>query len=121
MERIGVGLLGLGTVGSGVARLLLEAGDRLAHRAGRRIELVRVAVRDLNRPRTVELPTSLLTNDPADIVNDPRVDIVVETIGGTNAARRWVLEAHSSGKDVVTANKALLAEHGTEVFTHARR
>ena len=89
--RIGVGLLGLGTVGGGVASILLNPQER--HPLVQDLELVRVAVRDLQRPRPVELPESMLTSDPAEVVNDPAVDVLVEVIGGIEPARTLILEA----------------------------
>ncbi|QDU21500.1 homoserine dehydrogenase [Urbifossiella limnaea] len=119
-EPLGVGLVGCGTVGTGVARLLLEQPDRLARRAGRPLDLCRVAVRHPEKPREVALPPGVVTADPAAVIADPRVDVVVELIGGTTVARRVVLDALAAGKHVVTANKALLAEAGGEVFEAAR-
>ncbi len=121
MERVTIGLLGLGTVGSAVAELLQTAGDRLFQRAGRPLRLKSVAVRDLEKPRGVALPPGMLTTDAQRVVNDPEVNLIVETIGGTTAARQLVLQALAAGKDVVTANKAMLAEHGPEIFAAARR
>src|SRR4051812_29727922 len=121
MERVAVGLLGLGTVGSGVVRLLDEAGERIARRSGRRIELKWVVVRDLDKPRPVALPAERVVTDTRRVLDDPEVAVVVELMGGTEPTRGIVLEALAAGKDVVTANKALLAEHGAEVFAQARR
>jgi homoserine dehydrogenase len=120
MERVTVGLLGLGTVGTGVARLLDEAGDRIARRAGRRIDLKWAAVRDPNKPRPVPRDVTIVT-DPRRVVEDPEVAIVIETMGGTDPALTLIRDALANGKDVVTANKALLAEHGPEIFDQARR
>lgn len=121
MERVTIGLLGLGTVGSAVAQLLQAADSRVAQRTGRALRLKWVAVRDVEKPRGVPLPPGALTADAQRVVNDPEVDLIVETIGGTTAARRLVLDALAAGKDVVTANKALLAEHGPEIFAAARK
>src|SRR4051812_15687968 len=120
MERVAVGLLGLGTVGSGVARLFAEAADRIARRAGRRIELKWAVVRDPDRTRDVPLAGLRIVTDPRRVLDDPEVAIVVELMGGTDPALRLILDALAAGKDVVTANKALLAEHGVEVFEQAR-
>ncbi len=117
-EPLGIGLVGCGTVGAAVADLLLSHPDRLTARAGRPLALRRVAVRDLSKPRPV--PAPLIGTDPAAIVHAPDVDVVVELIGGTDVARRVVLDALAAGKHVVTANKALLATHGPEVFAAAR-
>ncbi len=116
-----IGVLGLGTVGGGVARLLDEAAERIARRAGRPIEIVRVAVRDLHKSRSGRVPTDRITTDWREVVEDRSVEIVVELMGGLEPARSAVLAALAAGKDVVTANKALLAEHGDEVFAAARQ
>jgi homoserine dehydrogenase len=121
MERVCVGLLGLGTVGSGVVRLLHQAGERIAQRAGRPIVVKWALVRDPDRARPLPPTGMAVVTDPARILDDPEVEVVIETIGGTEAARRLVLQALAAGKHVVTANKALLAEHGSEVFAQARR
>jgi homoserine dehydrogenase len=120
MERLGVGLLGLGTVGSGVARLLDEQGERIARRAGRRFDLRWALVRDVHKPRRVPHETRVVT-DPRRIIEDPEVAIVVETMGGIEPTLEIVLDALAAGKHLVTANKALLAEHGPEVFAQARK
>jgi homoserine dehydrogenase len=112
-------MLGGGVVGTGVARLLRDDAGRLAGRAGRGLELIRVAVRDGNKPRDPALPRALLTTDADALVQDPRVDVVVEVIGGIEPARRLILAALRAGKDVVTANKAVLAQHGDELFAAA--
>ncbi len=120
-DPLRVALLGCGTVGSGVARLLLEQGERLAARAGRPLRLRRVVVRDPEKPRDIALPAELLTTDVRAVLADPEVDVVAELVGGVDWARQAVLEALAAGKHVVTANKALLARHGAEVFDAARR
>ncbi len=120
-EPLGIALIGCGTVGGGVAELLLTRGDRLAARGGRPLALRRVVVRDLARPRPDCVPADIVTTDVAAALADPAVQVVVELIGGTTTARRVVLDALAAGKHVVTANKALLAEHGAEVFEAARQ
>jgi homoserine dehydrogenase len=120
-DPLGIGLIGCGTVGSGVARLLLEQPQRLAARAGRPLVLRRVVVRDPSRPRPVTLPRELLTTELGAVLNDPSVQVGVELVGGVDWARRAILALLEAGKDVVTANKALLAQHGREVFDAARR
>ena len=116
--RIGVGLLGLGTVGGGVASILLNPKDR--HPLVGDLDLVRVAVRDLERPRPVDLPPAVLTTDATAVVTDPAVDVVVEVIGGIEPARSLILQAIASGKSVVTANKAVIARHGREIAAAAK-
>lgn len=121
MNPARVALIGFGTVGSGVARLLLEHRDRISRRAGRPVDLVRIVDKDLSRPRNVKVPAELLSDDLTGAIEDPSIQILIELIGGIEPARTIVLRALQAGKDVVTANKALLAEHGAEVFREARR
>ena len=116
MKEIGIGLLGFGTVGAGVVAALQENGDVIAERLGVRLVLRRIADIDLERDRGVQVDPALLTTDAAAVIRDPATDIIVELIGGTGAARELVLQALSLGKPVVTANKALLAKHGGEIF-----
>ncbi|GAA1944175.1 homoserine dehydrogenase [Agromyces allii] len=118
-RSIRVGLLGAGSVGSQVARLLLEHGDELAQRIGARIELVGIAVRDVDARRDVELPRELFTTDADALILGS--DIVIELMGGLEPARTLVLQAIASGADVVTGNKALLATHGPELFAAAEQ
>jgi homoserine dehydrogenase len=104
---IGIGLLGLGTVGAGVAGILTTPQGR--HPLVSELELRRVAVRDLSRPRPLDLPEAILSTDPEAVVDDPAVDIVVEVMGGLEPARSLILRAIEAGKPVVTANKAVIA------------
>jgi homoserine dehydrogenase len=120
METTKVGIVGLGTVGSGVARLLLEHADRTARHAGRRIVLEHVVVRDPDRPRRVDLPPGIVSGDLRRITENPEITVVAHLVGGLEPARTIMLQLLDSGKDVVTANKALLAEHGPELFDRAR-
>lgn len=114
---IGIGLLGLGTVGAGVAGIVASPEGR--HPLVGNLALRRVAVRDLSRPRPVELPAELLTTDPEAVVDDPAVDIVVEVMGGLEPARSLILRAIAAGKPVVTANKAVIARYGEEIAAAA--
>jgi homoserine dehydrogenase len=114
-REIGVGIIGFGTVGSGTAKLLLENAELLRRRVGAPIRLVRVADLDIERDRGVPLPDGLLTTDGFQVIRDPAVHIVVELVGGKTDARDFLFEAIRQGKSVVTANKALLAEHGEEI------
>jgi homoserine dehydrogenase len=116
-RRLRVALLGAGSVGSQVAGLLRQHADELADRAGARLELVGIAVRDVDAPRDVELPRELLTTDAETLIVG--ADIVIELMGGIEPARSYVLQAINSGADVVTGNKALLATHGPEIFDAA--
>ena len=116
---IGIGLLGLGTVGAGVAEILLNPQGR--HPLVGQLALKRVAVRDLSRPRPVDLPAEVLCTDPLAVVNDPAVDIVVEVMGGLEPARSLILAAIAAGKPVVTANKAVIARYGEEIAAAAEK
>lgn len=116
-----VGILGLGTVGSGTYRVLRRNQDIIVARTGRPIVVTAAAVRDLARGGCIVDTTVSLMQDPFALVRSPNVDVVVETIGGTTIAKDLVLEAVKQGKHVVTANKALLAEHGNEIFASAQR
>jgi len=120
METAKVAIVGLGTIGSGVARLLLEQEDRIARHAGKRLKLVRIVDKDTTRPRNVEVPPGLLTDDLSEVTEAPDIFAVAQLIGGLEPARTIMLELLESGKNVITANKALLAEHGPELFDRAR-
>ncbi|MDX2099756.1 MAG: homoserine dehydrogenase [Leptolyngbyaceae cyanobacterium bins.59] len=112
-----VGLLGLGTVGTGTAKMLLDRTQR--HPLLQEVELYRVGVRSLDKPRALSLPAALLTTHLEEIVTDTEVDIVVELIGGLEPALSLILKAIAHGKHVVTANKAVIARYGSEIFTAA--
>jgi len=119
MKPIKIGLLGLGTVGRGTLEVLRRNQEEIRRRAGRGIEIAAVAVRDVAKARAVlgvDIPVS---NKPEDVVRHPDIDIVVEVMGGETIARTMVLDAIARGKHVVTANKALLAKHGNEIFSAA--
>jgi homoserine dehydrogenase len=121
METIKVAVVGFGTIGSGVAKLLLTQGERIARHAGCRLQLQHVVDPDLTRPRNVQLPEGMLTADLSQVTDDPEIKVVAQLIGGIEPDRSIMLRLLESGKDVVTANKALLAEHGPEVFHRARQ
>ncbi|MCS6866799.1 MAG: homoserine dehydrogenase [Gemmataceae bacterium] len=120
-DTLGIALVGCGTVGTGVARVLLAHAERIAQRAGRPLALRRIVVQNLNKPRDAIIPRELLSTDIAAAIHDPAVQVVVELIGGTGIAKTVVLEALTAGKHVVTANKALLADCGGEIFEAARQ
>ncbi len=120
MEKTKVAIVGLGTVGSGVARLLLDHGDRTARHAGRALWLEKAVVRDFSKPRGCKLPDGVLTKDLGEVLVNPEIKVVAQLIGGLEPARTIMLQLLEAGKDVVTANKALLAEHGSELFDRAR-
>ncbi len=119
MRPIHVGLIGLGTVGRGVATLLLEQAPRFQRRLGFPLVLKKIAEKDPERSRSTAVPPELLTSDAQEIIDDPDIDIVVELIGGTTTAHDLALAAISRGKHLVTANKALLALHGNDIFQRA--
>ncbi len=122
MNEIKIALLGLGTVGSGVVKVLESHGAEMQERAGCRLVLRRVADADLTRPREgLDLGRLPLVGDANRVLDDPEVQIVIELVGGLEPARTFILKALASGKHVVTANKALLAHHGAEIFAEARR
>ncbi|HQR60882.1 MAG TPA: homoserine dehydrogenase [Methylophilaceae bacterium] len=121
MKPISVGLLGIGTVGGGTFTVLTRNQEEITRRAGRPIRIVKVADRNLALAREVTKGTVEVTDDAFSVVGDPAIDIVVELIGGTTVARELVLKAIESGKHVVTANKALLATHGNEIFAAAQK
>jgi len=120
MEKTKVAIVGMGTVGTGVARILLDHGDRTARHAGRTLWLEKAVVGDLRKPREFELPAGVLTDNLAEVTGDREIEVVAQLIGGIEPARTIMLKLLESGKDVVTANKALLAEHGPELFDRAR-
>ena len=119
MQQTTVGILGCGNVGSGVAKMLLEDGDFINQKMGWPLKLAKIAVRDLSASRPYMPPEKFLTADPFEIVGNPKIQVVAELMGGIEPARTLVLKAIASGQHVVTANKALLAEHGREIFEAA--
>lgn len=119
MKTINIGLVGFGTIGTGVVKLLKGQAPLLERRLAARLRLKRIADLDLTKPRDVEVDPKILTTDAREIIEDPAIDIVIELIGGTTAAREVSLAALRSGKHLVTANKALLATHGLELFRAA--
>jgi len=118
MKTLKVGMLGCGVVGSQIARLLVENKSDLTSRAGANLELVKVAVKNINTKRE-GISSSLLTDDAKSVVNDPEIDLIIEVIGGISPAKELILTAIKNGKSVVTANKALLAQAGAELYTAA--
>lgn len=119
MKPIQVGIIGWGTVGCGAARLLVEDQDVIRQKLGAPLLLARIADLDLETPRPVDLDRAILTTNASDIIDDPEIDIVAELIGGFEPAKTLILRAIAAGKHVVTANKALLATHGREIFDAA--
>ena len=121
MNPVNVGVLGLGTVGCGTVNVLRRNADEISRRAGRGIRVTHAAARDLSRPRICPTEDIKLTTDPLEVVNAPEVDVIVELIGGYELARDLVMRAIANGKHVVTANKALIALHGNEIFAAAQK
>jgi homoserine dehydrogenase len=122
VKDVRIGLLGLGTVGAGVVKILQSRRDLLEERAGGRLILAAVADADLTRPREgLELAALPMVGDAARVLDDPSIQVVIELVGGLEPARTFILKALASGKHVVTANKALLAHHGAELYEEARR
>ncbi|NIP32266.1 MAG: homoserine dehydrogenase [Candidatus Dadabacteria bacterium] len=121
MEPINVGLIGAGTIGCGVYKIIHENNDIIENRSGIKLILKRIADIDIERKRPVEIPKELFTKDAYEIINDESISIVVELVGGTTIAREFVLAAIRNGKSVVTANKALIAHYGDEIFSEAQK
>ena len=120
-QKINVGIIGLGTVGSGAFRILRDNAELIRHRVGVPVEVTKIAVRDATRDRGVAIPAGVLTTNPSQVIDDPNIDIVIELIGGYEPARELILAAIARGKHVVTANKALLAADGAEIHEAARQ
>jgi len=121
MNPVKVGVLGLGTVGGGTVNVLSRNAAEIVRRAGRGIEIVHASARDLNKPRICSTVGIKLTQDPFEVVNNPELEVIVELMGGTTVARDLVMGAIANGKHVVTANKALIAKYGNEIFAAARK
>jgi len=119
MKPIKVGLLGLGTVGTGVVRIVEGHQEDLQRQTGAAIEIVKILVQDKNKTRSIAVDPDKLTENPWDIVGDPDIDVIVEVMGGVSAAKDHILSALASGKHVVTANKDLMALHGAEILAQA--
>jgi homoserine dehydrogenase len=120
MEKTRVAIVGMGTVGTGVARLILDHGDRLARHAGRILWLEKAIVRSAGKERQIELPEGVLSDDLNLVLQNPEIEVVAMLVGGLEPARTIILQLLEAGKDIVTANKAVLAEHGEELFDRAR-
>jgi homoserine dehydrogenase len=120
MKPVKIGLLGLGTVGGGTVNVLKRNAEEISRRAGRAIEVSHASARDLGKARICDTTGIILTTNPAEVVDAPEVDVVVELIGGDTLAYEMVMKAIANGKHVVTANKALIAKHGNEIFAAAQ-
>ena len=119
MKMIKVGMIGFGTIGAGVAKILADNGEIIRQRLGAGVELVKVADLDITTDRGVKLAPDVLTTSADEVINHPDIDVVIELIGGYEPAKKFLLQAIAHGKHVVTANKALLAKHGDEIFSAA--
>ena len=120
LKAVKLGILGLGTVGCGVVNVLARNAEEITRRAGREMRITHASVRDLKRQRDCTMGDIVLTDQPMSVVNNPDVDIVIELIGGTSRAYDLVMKAIANGKHVITANKALIALHGNEIFEKAQ-
>ncbi len=119
MRKINIGIIGFGTVGSGVVKILREKKSFLAEKTGIEISIKKICDKDLASKRNVSVDKKLLTKSALEIINDPQIDIVVELVGGVHPAKEFIIEALKKGKNIVTANKALLAQDGSELFALA--
>jgi homoserine dehydrogenase len=119
VKSISVGLLGLGTVGSGVVKIIKNHQDKLIHQVGCPVEVKKILVRDLHKERNVSVDTNLLTTDPYEVIDNPEIDIIIEVMGGIEETRKYILKALQQKKHVVTANKDLMALHGPELLAQA--
>jgi len=121
MQQVNLGMIGGGTVGSGVYHAWAENGDLMAARLGVKINFRKIAVKSFDEPRPYEIPRALMTTDWQEVVNDPQIHVVIELVGGTGIAKVMILTALTQGKTVVTANKALVSAHGPELFAAAAK
>ncbi|MCH9673829.1 MAG: homoserine dehydrogenase [Gammaproteobacteria bacterium] len=121
MEPVRIGIIGLGTVGAGTVSVLSRNAEEIARRAGRAIDVVHAAARDLSKSRDCSLEGIVVTDQPREVIDDPNTDIIVELMGGTELALELTMRAIERGKHVVTANKALIALHGNEIFAAAQK
>ena len=117
MRKISVGIIGFGTIGSGVVKILQDNGDIIKKRLGVIVEVTKIADLDITTDRGIKVNPEILTTDAQEVINHPEVNVIVELIGGYEPARSLILQAINAGKHVVTANKALLAKHGSEIFS----
>lgn len=119
MKKVSIGIIGFGNVGSGVVKILRERRKMLAEKIGTELVVKKICDKNLEAKRNVSVPKEMLTTDAYEIINDPQIDVIVELVGGINPAREFITAALKKGKNIVTANKALLAEHGKELFALA--
>ena len=119
MQKCKIGIIGFGTVGKGIYKILKSKND--LHPILKDIEIVGIAVKNINKKRDIELENNLLINDPYELINDPNVDVIVEVMGGTDIARDIILKSLKARKSVVTANKAVIARYGSEIYSTAAK
>ena len=118
MRKCKIGIVGFGTVGSGIYKILSSEVD--LHPILKEIEIAKIAVKDLYKKRDIEIDNNLLTDDPFKLINDPSIDVIVEVMGGVDLAKDIILQSLKLGKSVVTANKAVIARYGAVSYTHLR-
>lgn len=121
VKKVSIGLLGLGVVGSGVVHIINNHQEKLKHQLGVPVEVKRVLVRNLEKAREVDVDPTLLTSNPDDVLNDPDINVVIEVMGGVDITKKYILQAFSAGKHVVSANKDLVALHGPELHAAAEK
>ena len=119
MRKCKIGIVGFGTVGSGIYKILSSEVD--SHPILKEIEIVKIAVKDLSKKRAIELDNSLLTDDPSKLINDTSIDVIIEVMGGVDLAKDIILQSLKLGKSVVTANKAVIARYGEEIYKTASK
>ena len=119
MKKCKIGIVGFGTVGSGVYKILSSEVD--SHPILKEIEIAKIAVKDLNKKREIEIDNNLLTDDAFELIYDPSIDVIVEVMGGVDFAKDIILRSLKSGKSVVTANKAVIARYGEEIYKTASK
>ena len=114
MDKLRIGIIGFGTVGKGVYQIL--KGEKDTHPILKHIEIVNIVVKDISKKRKINLEKNLLINDPNKLIDDPSIDVIVEVMGGTDIAKKIILKSLRNGKSVVTANKAVMARYGEEIY-----
>ena len=119
MRKCKIGIVGFGTVGSGIYKILISETD--SHPILKEIEIAKIAVKDLSKKRDIELNNNLLTDNPFELINDPSIDVIVEVMGGVDLAKDIIVQSLKSGKSVVTANKAVIARYGEEIYKTAAK
>nr|HPL83117.1 homoserine dehydrogenase [Candidatus Omnitrophota bacterium] len=119
MKKVNIGLIGFGNIGSGVVKILRDKRALLSEKTGLDINIKKICDQDITSKRNVSVDKGMLTRNAKEIIDDPQIDILVELIGGIHPAKEFISEALKKGKNIVTANKALLALHGQELFSEA--